>query len=188
MNKIDVYMLEWPINDKFQQKLVDQVNAEPVNFFIGPAIVGDHTKALLDLIYSKGTSEYFTIVENDDEIIPGIFQILMDTIEQFPNLDLYCTQEKVIDDNNKILREEKGNIPHHLAVYKRSLLDKMRPVIEKYKFGASMIVGMAALERKSFKMIDDFGYLWRIHNNNSHSNIPGGLSLDINEIRKVALE
>lgn len=180
---IDVHCLVHKEDDKYLPLLVKQMQEEDcVNFFLvenGPNIGFGRAGGFL-----RGNAPYVSYVDYDDLIVPGIFKKINEVMDDgFP----WCyTDEMLIDEEGKEIQPGWSSHPelyspyllsfvsvgahdhvHHILTFRRDILtpkmlyimDQLAELPEEYL--------RSELEKYHYKHIEEVGYYWRQHPDNT---------------------
>ncbi len=125
---IDVHTLAHPTQDRRAStlRLGAQLESEPVAHHVTPGKILQLGAARAEG-FSRGVEPYVSFVDDDDEIVPGIFDEILTRFDQEPDLAGVCTEERIVGrDGEDVLkfrrpyyrRQDFRNV-HHLVVYRR---------------------------------------------------------------------
>lgn len=157
--------------------MLAQLEKEPVNVHLIPGKIG-HIGYGRAKGFSAGSEEIVSYVDDDDVIIPGIFEKLLNQFESDNSLDAICTNELIWNPNEffqsvfpwKYYDRRHVYHIHHLAAFKRNKIVPYLPEIATMVDGSEHSLWMRLL-LESAKVLNlcEYGYIWRIHPQDSKS-------------------
>lgn len=175
---IDVHIIVHPFQDRSESldKLLKQLEDEPVKVHLiegTPYIVGEGRY----LGYLAGTSEYKAYLDDDDEIVPGIFTKILDTMNADKSLAGCCTREQDADSGkvakfiNKYYEMYHCFHIHHITTYRISAIRKhLETIRELPETAEHCLAALVLLDKGLIQHIPEVGYIYRRHKQGISSN------------------
>lgn len=179
-NRCDVHIIVNPEYEQYHEQCFSSLKEEPINIFKIPATKG-HVGIGRWKGFNSGNAEYVSFVDDDDYIIPGIFQKCIDVLDANPDkIGVVSKEYRLL--NGELLGPTDFDMSwrwidlakaiHHVVIYRR---DMILPYVEKIKDcnnGEMMYLLLEILsEGHQFCMVDEPGYVWRLHGEGAHSTI-----------------
>jgi len=176
---IDVHIITHPAQDRSRtlDKVLNQLEKEPVKVHLieGTDIIGEgRVKG-----FRSGVNELVSYVDDDDAIVEGIFDKILEAYQKEPEIDALCTREQVTlngkhHDNSAFIFKyyDKRHLHrvHHLTTYRRELILPHLHKIEDKKLTAEHhLVASVLKENARFKHLPVVGYVWQRHEGSTPS-------------------
>lgn len=176
-HKCDVHVIVSPQYEQYHEQCFDSLKDEPINLYKIPAVDGDIGQGRYQGFHS-GSGEYVSFVDDDDYIVPGTYQKLIDLLDANPDaIGAFCKEQTLVDDEivTPAYRKLDDDYPwwklfmhiHHIVIFRRELV---MPYVD-YIYPDCKIGGPVAMVVKilsdghKFACLDEYGYVWRQHNN-----------------------
>lgn len=138
--------------------------------------------------YKKGKNKYVSLVDPDDYIKPGIFNKLLSIMETGKYSAAYSNHEIINSRGNKLNYNwfnkpetkpsfKKVRQMHHIVIFDRKIFDsEFFKILSKVKGGSNrsssyIISGLQAMTSGKVYCLNEIGYYWRIHENNTHKKL-----------------
>lgn len=161
---IDVHVLTLPGREPWLAECLQSLKNEPVTVCVVPVDAG-HFPESRKKGYAEGTAEWVCYVDDDDRVIEGAFNKMIEAITENPQFDYFYMYEEMINESgNVISRPMKA--PHHLIVYPRRFIAEHQDAFN-HKNPDCELLKQIPRTAKVF-CIETVGYQWRQHRN-SHS-------------------
>jgi hypothetical protein len=131
--RIDCHFLTLPSDTPELRSGCEQaLSRQPVNVIHSPGIVGDIRQARADA-YSKGTAEFVSYVDPDDEVHPGAFEACLKFIDDRPSLaGCYTQMIKHIGTNVRVRSHPNWNVRtfiengfNHTFIVRRNIIERV---------------------------------------------------------------
>ncbi len=179
-NRCDVHIIVNSEYEQYHEQCFSSLEEEPINIFKIPATKG-HVGIGRWKGFNSGSAEFVSFVDDDDYIIPGIFQKCFDALDANPDAIGVVSQEYRLKDGELHgpahieLNQRWVDIAkaiHHITVYRR---DRILPYVEKIKdcnTGEMVLLLLEVLsDGNQFCKVDEPGYVWRVHGEGAHETI-----------------
>ena len=164
---IDVHILTRPEqNNVWFAECLDSLKDEPVVLHILQG-VKDHVGLGRIQGYSQGSCEWVSFVDPDDVVVPGIFNKVLEAIATHEG-DAVFTQEMQVNADLEQLYPVRGCDPHHLMVFRRSLLMPLLDVLKDFPINGDRYLATEFIKKHRATPLYEVGYKWRIHESNWH--------------------
>ena len=173
-NRCDVHVIVSENHKEYHEQCFDSLKEEPINLHVIPGTDG-HIGIGRYRGFHSGCAEFMSYVDDDDYIIPGIFEKCYAALDENPDAVGVVTKESPLKEGRIIPPVEISmDVPwrlfvrrmHHLVVYRRSMV---MPYVEAMKDQAFrseylLLIELLASGRR-FALVDEVGYIWRLHKN-----------------------
>jgi hypothetical protein len=183
---IDVVIMCRPSDDKDKfQRCLKSLSNEPVNIYIIDGIEGCIGKGRYNSLLT-GTEKWVSFVDPDDEVIPGIYNKLL----QYDADVVYCN-ELIIGEESKRIHYGWSSDPstfewiperfrsifwdkdnstyfHHRGIFKRdSALQHATMLSNKHECAEIHLMREMQDAGKKIVHCQEYGYIWKIHGKNT---------------------
>jgi len=179
MDEVDVHIITHPTQDRSEtlDKVLEQLEKEPVKVHLieGTNIIGEGRS----LGFKAGTNKLVSYVDDDDAIVEGIFDKVLEAYHKEPSLDGLCTREHVTLNgepydnstfNFKYYDKRHLHRVHHLTVYNRkSILHHLPKIIDKKLTAEHHLVASLLKENARIRHLPVIGYIWQRHEGSTPS-------------------
>jgi len=183
--KVDVAIMRVPgEREDWFQYCLESLEREPVNVHIIEGVVGHIGKGRIKCL-QVGSEPYVAYVDPDDLVCRGAFQACIDALEAQPDKVLAYTREAWLHESGLMYAahgrnhyepffgtEDEAFRAHHLCVYRRSALPDLGFLADYPNMPEQAL--KQRLWDNNFAFIDQVGYGWRKHDNQSHCILDGG--------------
>lgn len=168
MHNIAVHIGVHPTEKRPIDKLLAQLENEPVNVYLVPGVDG-HIGQMRAEGFRQGNEPIVSYVDDDDEIIPGIFQKVDDAFQM--DIDGLATYEEIIfpDRRPRVVKFPFRYLDpwhfksiHHIAAFRREAINPYLGDLESMPDGAERSLwAMFLLARKVGCVLPEVGYKWK---------------------------
>ena len=118
-HKCDVHIIVSPEYEQYHQQCFDSLKDEPINIHKIPATPGDIGIGRYNGFHS-GTAEFISFVDDDDYIVPGVYQKLIDLLDQNPDaIGSFCKEQTLV--NGEIITPAPRTLDENYPWWKLSL-------------------------------------------------------------------
>lgn len=171
---IDVHIIKHPTQDRSKtlEPLLKQLESEPIKVHLTPGydrMIGRGRYEGFQL----GESQLVSYVDDDDEIVPGIYSKILQEFKDEPRIDGLCTREKK-DKTNKRMGYGKFRYKyydrrhflrtHHISTYRRASIDPFINEIQECPTTSEhTLVAILMLNNAIIKHLPEVGYYWTEH-------------------------
>ena len=178
-NRCDVHVILFEDHKDYHDECLDSLAGEPINLHCISGVDGDIGIGRYRG-FSSGTAEFVSFVDDDDYIVPGVFQKCYDVMDQHPEACGVITKEQRLVGGELL---PPDNIPvdswvktviymHHIIMVRREVVEPLLPVLKEWKMGSEDILWASILSSgQRFQILDDVGYIWRVHDSGAHKTI-----------------
>lgn len=173
-HRVDCHVLISPDRDTLSSVILKQLVDEPVHVWQVPARHRQITAARTDAL-SLGCAPYVCWVDDDDELTPGVFQVLIDALDANPHAcGVFCTETHVGEEDVVLAVKPAANeawtldnminqhpFVHHIALMRRSLLPLYLPLIQSYPLVGDQLLIWLMAQSGPWVHVPIEGYRWR---------------------------
>lgn len=162
-------------SDRSQQSAVilKQLADEPIHLWKCAARKGELTTARIEAL-SLGKAPYVCWVDDDDSIVPGVFQHLITRLDAHPDAcGVFCTEQHVNETGGILMERPSGNmvwsketmlnlhpLVHHIALMRRELIAPYFDLIRAFpRVGDQLLLWLLA-EHGPWVHVPFVGYRW----------------------------
>lgn len=171
-NKIDVHIIVHPTQDRseYLDPLLKQLEFEPVRVHLIPGVKGLIGEGRYQG-YKRGNSLYKAYLDDDDSIVPGIFDKILECFEQEDRIHGCCTREQDADTKGINKFPFRYYDPfhcfhiHHITTYKYTAIEPYLETIRDCPETAEhTLAALLLINNKLIKHVPEVGYIYRRHN------------------------
>lgn len=175
-NKIDCHILLTKAHERYHAGCLASLATEPVNIHTPPPVMGHIGRGRM-AGFILGSAPYVSFVDDDDEVIPGSYQMCIDALEANPGAIGAYPDEILIDaEGNELGVSEFSSLDwtfsrqitlmpfvHHGVVMRRESVMPLLPELERWrKFPEQVLFGLL-VNRGNWIHVPVPGYKWRRH-------------------------
>lgn len=180
---IDVHILTHPTQDRSAtlDPLLRSLDREPVNVHLVPGVYrmigAGRAKG-----FRCGNEGLVSFVDDDDEIVPGVFDKLLEIFEKDPEIDGACTREQAFINGEPVRTWAAQEFPwkyydrrhylniHHVVAYKRDKIDPyLDSLIDVPTSSEHTLAGLMLLNGAIIRHAPFIGYKWHQHGGSTPS-------------------
>lgn len=172
---LDVHILKHPTQDRSEtlDKLLKQLETEPVRVQLVDGVDGCIGEGRYQG-FTRGTLPLVSYLDDDDEIVPGIFDKMLECFHREPHIDGLCTRES--RNGGQDLMQGQGGHKwkyydkrhffrvHHITAYRR---DSIRPYLHHIRdcptSAEHSLVALLLLNNAVLRHLPELGYIWNVH-------------------------
>ena len=176
-NRCDVHVIVDETHTEFHQQCLDSLKDEPINLHLIPGTPG-HIGVGRYAGFSAGSAEFVSFVDDDDYIIPGIFQKCYDVLDRCPDACGVITKEQRLHEGTLYppveIPLDQGWVNmvkrmHHIVMVRREVVEPFIPRMKKWAFQSEdMLWSHLIASGHKFEILDEVGYIWRLHEKGAH--------------------
>lgn len=183
MNRVDTHIILlkhlWDEKQyEWYDECLESLEDEPTNLHLIEGIDG-HTGVGRSIGFSAGDCEYVAFVDPDDKVVSGAYQKAVDFLDENPHIDLCCSREIILNEQNGRVRQPKLNykttnyritrLTHHLVVARRSAMDQYSEFMKNFEFRVEVALWLEMFKNgHGMQLLDHVGYVWRKHPRGAH--------------------
>lgn len=172
--KVDVHIIK---SDRgYFDECMESIKDEPINLHLLEHSEGEHGKLRIEG-FKKGDSPYVALIDDDDVVIPGVFQRAIDVMEQ--GYSAYYSNHYVMDAEGNVYgrRFTKPMPPigysqwkqmHHVVVYRRDIITPILHLLDGVQLGDKLLLNLKSIYDGRVFGENRMGLYWRVHEKSMH--------------------
>ena len=176
--RCDVHVIEWGPYARYHEQCYDSLKDEPITLHRIPAVEGD-TAIGRWKGYRSGNAEFVSFVDDDDYVIPGVYERCIKALDEDKRKIGVHTREWHLRGDRMTL----SDIPdpewpwyryffyvHHVVVYRREWVMPYVDEVRECKVGSEHFMNLRIMQDgHRFAYLEEPGYVWRIHEDSIRS-------------------
>ena len=162
----------WEPYAPYHEECMDSLKDEPIALHLIPGVAGDVGIGRWNG-YHTGDAEFVSFVDDDDVVIPGIFEKCYQALDENPDAIGVHTREWIYESGAMTLSQIPNPnwtwdryffFVHHVVVYRMERVMPYGDAAKECKVGFEHFMNMQIMmDGHRFHYIEDVGYIWRGH-------------------------
>lgn len=174
------------------QQCLASLDGEPINLNRVSAVAGSTGRARM-MGFSQGDAPLVSLVDPDDEVVPGAFDACLEALTEHPEAVGAYTDEELVDERGHHIRagmstntghwkrgwqlSHIGGI-HHLTVMRRGAVERCLHLMPQWHILELYQLYAALASHGPWIHVPRMGYRWRQHSGGVHHEVTPQLQLD----------